>query len=94
MFAMITKAHMKEFGTTSDTLASISAKSHSYAKLNPIAQYPFEVTKEQVLASPELSDPIRTLESCTNPDGAAALILTNQELAEEYTKKPVFLIWI
>ncbi|MBW2979852.1 thiolase domain-containing protein [Candidatus Woesearchaeota archaeon] len=92
LFAMITKAHMRKYGTKKEHLALISAQNHKNAKLNPKAQYPFEVSKEQVMNSPVVAEPITVLECSSNPDGAAALIMVKPELAEKYTKKPVYLI--
>ncbi|MBW2974256.1 thiolase domain-containing protein [Candidatus Woesearchaeota archaeon] len=92
LFGLITKAHIREFGTKVEDLASISVKNHKNARLNPKAQYPFEITKEQVLNSGLVADPITVLQCSSNPDGAAALIMVKPELAKRYTEKPVYLI--
>lgn len=92
LFAMMSKAHMRQYGTNKEDLALISEQNHKNASLNPKAQYPFEVSKEQVLNSGVVAEPITMLECSSNPDGAAALIIVKPELAEKYTKKPVYLI--
>lgn len=92
LFAIITKAHIKQYGTTKENLALISVQNHKNAKLNPKAQYPFEVSKEQVINSTIVAEPITLLECCSNPDGAAALIMAKGSFAEKFKKTPVYLI--
>jgi len=92
LFAMITKAHMKQYGTAKEDIASVAVKSQKNAKLNTDAQYPFEVSKEQVMNSTTVAEPIKILECCSNPDGAAALIIAKEDIAKKYTKNPAYLI--
>ncbi|MEM4719118.1 MAG: thiolase family protein, partial [Nitrososphaerota archaeon] len=45
------------------------------------AQYPFKISLDRVLESPFIADPLRMLEVSGIGDGAAAVILVNEDLA-------------
>jgi acetyl-CoA C-acetyltransferase len=40
LYAMIARAHMDRYGTTSEMLARVAVKNHENGALNPMAQYP------------------------------------------------------
>lgn len=89
LWAMMARRHMHEFGTTREQLAAVSVKNHQHGALNPKAAYPFPITREQVLESPLVSDPLRLLDSASNGDGAAALVLASLETAKRLGAQPV-----
>jgi len=43
--------HMAQYGTTRKQLAHVAVKNHRHGAMNPVAQYPFEITVEEVLNS-------------------------------------------
>ena len=86
LYALIAKAHMEKHGTTREQLALVSVKNHKNGAKNPLAQYPFEVTVEQVLSSVMVADPLRILDCSPITDGAAAIILCPVEMARELGK--------
>jgi len=90
LFAPFATRHMHEFGTTREMLASVAVKNHHNGALDPYAHFQNEITIEDVLSSPAVCQPLHLLDCCPQTDGAAALILVNAELAERYTKKPVY----
>ncbi|MBI2315040.1 thiolase domain-containing protein [Candidatus Daviesbacteria bacterium] len=75
LYAMLSQAHMQKYGTTRQQLAYVSVKNHFHAALNPKAQYPFEITLEQVLNSSRIASPISLLDCSPITDGAAAVVL-------------------
>jgi acetyl-CoA C-acetyltransferase len=79
LYALMARRHMHDFGTTSEHLAAVSVKNHENGALNPLAAFPFTITKEQVLRSPMVADPLRLLDCAANLDGAAALVLASKE---------------
>ncbi len=79
LYAMLTKSHMAEFGTTREQLSSVAVKNHHHAMGNPMAQFHKELTIEQVSLSPMVSDPLRLLDCSPVTDGAAAVILTTKD---------------
>jgi acetyl-CoA C-acetyltransferase len=88
LYAMIAVAHMNAYGTTREQLAHVAVKNHKNGAKNPLAQYPFEVTVDQVLNSVMVADPLTILDCSPITDGAAAAILCPLEMAEKLTDKP------
>lgn len=76
LYALMAKAHMQQFGTSREQLASVSVKNHFHASLNQNAQYPFEITAEKVLNSSSVSSPLTLFDCSPITDGAAAVVLS------------------
>lgn len=75
--------HMKEYGTTREQFAAVSAKNSYHGSLNPRAQYQDELSVEDVLAAREVAWPL-TLPMCSPVgDGAAAVVLVSERKARE-----------
>ncbi len=79
-----------------EVTAQISAQLSQYAKTNPYAQRQFDqVTPEEVMNSRYIVYPLKELEICVYSEGAAALIIAEEETARAISKntgKPV--VWI
>ncbi len=88
-YAMMVKRHMYEFGTTVEQLAAVSVKNHKNAMHNPYAQFPAELTIQDVLNSEMVSDPLKRLDICVMSDGAATALLASEEMAYKLTDKPI-----
>lgn len=91
LYAMIARRHMHEFGTTREHLAMFSVINHKNGAKNPLAQFPFEVTVDQVLKSSMVADPLRLLDCSPISDGAAAIVLCPAEEAKKYTDTPIYI---
>jgi acetyl-CoA C-acetyltransferase len=88
-YAMMVRRHMHEFGTTVEQMARVSVKNHGNAMHNPWAQFPMELTLEDVRNSEMVSDPLTRLDICVMSDGAACCILASEEMAAKFTDRPV-----
>ena len=77
-YAMQAAWHMKTHGTTQRQIAVGAAKNHHHGSLNPLAQYRFELTVEQVLADREVSWPLTRSMCSPMGDGAAAALLCSE----------------
>lgn len=86
LYAMMAHAHMAKYGTTSEMLAAVAVKNHHNGSMNPVAQYPFEITVEGVLNSVMVADPLHILDCSPITDGAAAVIVTSEEVAKKLGK--------
>jgi len=91
-FAMTAQRHMYEFGTTEEQMAQVCVKNHKYSALNPLAQFPKEVTVEDVLKSLVVAPPLKLLDCSGITDGAAGVVLVPAEDAKKYTDTPMYLI--
>ncbi len=89
LYAMMAKAHMEKYGTTREQLSQVSVKNHFNGAKNSHAQFPFEVTNEQVSNSTMVADPLRLLDCSPITDGAAALLLTTVEEAKKISNGPI-----
>ncbi|UCG51323.1 MAG: thiolase domain-containing protein [Candidatus Latescibacterota bacterium] len=86
LYALMATAHMHKYGTTREQLAHVAVKNHANGVLNPEAQFPMEVTVEQVLNSVLVADPLRLLDCSPITDGAAAVILCPLDMAKKIAK--------
>ncbi|NCN58755.1 acetyl-CoA acetyltransferase [Candidatus Roizmanbacteria bacterium CG22_combo_CG10-13_8_21_14_all_38_20] len=82
LYALMARAHMQKYGTTESQLALVAVKNHFHASLNCKAQYPFTLTKQDVLNSTCIADPLKLYDCSPITDGASAVILTakNQQV--------------
>ena len=84
VFAMLTKRHMHEYGTTEKQLAEIAVKNHAHGDLNPRAHFGKQITVEEVLDSPIIADPFRLMDCCPFSDGASAVVVVSREHAASF----------
>lgn len=92
LYALIARRHMHDYGTTREQLAHIAVKNHRHGARNPYAQYPFEISVEDVLRSVLIADPLRILDCSPITDGAAAVILCPGDMAARLTDKPPVIV--
>jgi acetyl-CoA acetyltransferase len=88
-FAFYARRRMDLFGASERDFAKVKVKNARHGLANPYARYRKEVTEDEVLASPMVSDPLRLLEICATSDGGAALVLTSMEFARKHATNPV-----
>jgi len=77
-YAIGARLHMEKYGTTQRQLAAIAAKNHNHSTLNPLAQYTFPQTIEQVLEDRVVAWPLTRAMCAPIGDGAAAAILCSE----------------
>ena len=84
--------HMERFGTKQETFAKISVKARAHAANNPYAVFRDQVTVEQVMASPEIFDPLTRLMCCPPTCGAAAAVICSAAFAAKHRIDPSVVI--
>lgn len=89
-FALFARAHMEEFGTTSEQLGCIAISERANASLNERAMMRTPIAMEDYLASRWIAEPFRLLDCCLETDGACALVVTTAARAAHLAKKPVY----
>jgi acetyl-CoA acetyltransferase len=90
-YAMAAMRHMHEYGTTPDMLAEVAVSTRKWAQLNPAATMRDPLTREQVLASPMITDPLHLNDCCLVTDGGGAIIVTTAERAKDLKARPVYI---
>jgi acetyl-CoA acetyltransferase len=83
-YAMQAAWHMRTHGTTQRQIAVAAAKNHHHGSLNPLAQYRFELTVEEVLADREISWPLTRAMCSPLGDGAAAALLCSGDALADF----------
>lgn len=78
LYALGARMHIDRFGTTQRQLAVIAAKAHNNSTLNPLAQYTFPMTVEEVLADREVAWPLTRAMCAPIGDGAAAAVVCSE----------------
>jgi acetyl-CoA C-acetyltransferase len=88
VFAMVAKQHMKQYGTKKEHLATISVKNRK----NPKAQVQKEVSMDEVMNGRMIVAPLTLFDCCPITDGAAVVVLAEEEQAKQITDKPLVYI--
>ena len=89
--ALQANAYMTRYGISEEQCAMVSVKNHGNAKKNPFAQLPLDLTVEDVMRSPKIADPLKRLDCSPVSDGAAAIIIGNEEIVRKAKSKPVWI---
>jgi acetyl-CoA C-acetyltransferase len=90
-FAPLIHAYIERSGAPEDTGIRTALKDRLNARKNPLAhlQIP-DIDFDNIANSPMLWDPIRYLESCPSSDGACAMVLAREDLAEKAPTPPAW----
>ena len=90
--AVEAQSYMAKYGATDRDGARVSVRDRRHACNNPHAQLRKEVTIDEVLASPMLADPIHLLDVCHRTDGACAVIMASENVAEKISPRPDWIL--
>ena len=92
MFGGAGREYMWKYGTKKETFGKISEKARKHAANNPFAIFNDPLTLEQIMASPEVFDPLTRYQCCPPTCGAAAAILCSDDFAKKKgASKPVYI---
>lgn len=97
---LMLRAYIKKYGLKGEdlerlnrALAYVAVKNHLHGSKNEYAQYQRRITIEQVLnARKEAHKPLGLYDYAPISDGAAILVLTNEQTAKKYTDKSVYVL--
>jgi len=98
MAGMFARLYMENYGVTREHLSMVAIKNQTNGLLNPYAHIQMKITMEGILThpqshinSPVVADPIHLYDCCPVSDGAVAVLLTTEEIANKL-KKPLVTI--
>jgi acetyl-CoA acyltransferase len=86
LYAAQARFHMKTFGTTQRQIAAVASKNHDHSQFNPLAQYRFPMTVDEVLADRLVSWPITRSMCAPMSDGSGALIVAAKSALSRFNK--------
>ena len=82
-YANVARAHMRQYGTTVEQLAGVSAKNSFHGSLNPRAQFREALSVDDVLGAPMIVEPLTRPMCSPIGDGAAAAVLVSERKARQ-----------
>ncbi len=92
-FAPLVRTYMQRSGAPEDTGILVALKDRKNALKNPYAHLQIPtISYEEIRDSFMLWDPIRYLESCPSSDGACAMVVAREGLAERTARKPAWVL--
>ncbi len=92
MFGGAGREYQWKYGTKRETFAKISSKARVHASKNPYALFRDILSVEEVMASPEVFDPLTRYQCCPPTCGAAAAVLCSDEYAVKHgISNPVYI---
>ncbi|GHD31223.1 thiolase domain-containing protein [Parahalioglobus pacificus] len=91
-FAPIIREYIRRSGAPADVGIKVAVKDRLHGARNPLAhlQLP-DITAKEVEESMMLWDPLRFLEACPSSDGACAMVIASEDLAEKGPKPPAWI---
>ncbi|MGI3168996.1 acetyl-CoA acetyltransferase [Pseudooceanicola sp. C21-150M6] len=94
VFGVAARGYSDRYQSPLDAMARISVKNHGNAMLNPLAhmrrEFTFEEASQVSNKNPEIAPPLRLTDCSLVTDGAAALVLTTEENAQNFPKSVRF----
>lgn len=91
-YALAAARHMHQYGTTRDNLADVVLAARAWAQLNPEAYRREPLTREEVLSSRMVSDPLTASDCCLVNDGAGAYVMVRADKAKDLPQKPAYVL--
>lgn len=91
-YGLVAARHFHQYGTTREMLAEVAVAARAWANLNPDAHMRGELTIEDVLAAPMVSDPLSVKDCCLVTDGGGAIVMVRSDRAKDLPRKPVYFL--
>jgi acetyl-CoA C-acetyltransferase len=92
-FAVMASTYVRQSGVTPTQAAKVAVKARRNACLNPHAHLKIpDITVEKVINSRVLAEPVRLLDMCPQSDGACAVLVASEGLAERMTPRPAWVV--
>jgi acetyl-CoA C-acetyltransferase len=85
---------LHDTGTTQEQCAQVVVKNRRNALDNPSAPYAAEMSITDVLSGPPLATPLGVREMAEHADGAIAMVLASEEVANSLTEIPIWILGI
>jgi len=89
MFGGAGREYRWRYGTKRETFAKVAEKARKHAAKNPYALFQEQYTVDEILASPEVFDPLTRYQCCPPTCGAAAAVLVSEDFAKKAGKSRV-----
>ncbi len=85
-------AYMEQYGATQEDAARVAVRERTHAMNNPFAHlHNRPITLQDVMESPMLAYPIKLLDVCPRSDGACAVVVAAEGVAEKIAPRPAWI---
>jgi len=92
MFGGAGREYRWQYGTKKETFGKIAEKARKHASKNPYALFKETYSLDEIMASPEVFDPLTRYQCCPPTCGAAAAVLCSDEFAKKHNiANPVYI---
>lgn len=89
MGALLMRRYMYEYGLDVSDFANFSVNAHANGADNPLAMYRNRLKAERFATAPQVATPVSLFDAAPSGDGAAAVIVTSHERAQDMVPQPV-----
>ena len=89
-YALTARRYFHEFESTHDDLVHVSVKNHMHGFDNEMAHLRKDVSFEKARSGFMVADPLTLYDCCPTSDGASAVILVADHLANQFTDTPIW----
>ena len=94
IFGVIAGKYFQQYGDNADALAKIAAKNHKNGSVNPLAHmqkdFGYEFCRAESDKNPIVAGPLKRTDCSMISDGAAAIVLTDEDTAQSHDKAIAF----
>ncbi|NGX95306.1 MAG: thiolase family protein [Candidatus Afipia apatlaquensis] len=85
-YGLLASRYMHDYGLTQADMAEFAVLMRNHAMLHPGAQFHDPITVADVLASREISSPLKLLDCCPVSDGGAAFIVSREPASDYHVR--------
>ncbi|MBN9587127.1 MAG: thiolase [Afipia sp. 62-7] len=85
-YGLLASRYMHDYGLTKEDMAEFAVLMRQHAMLHPGAQFRDPITVAEVLASREISSPLKLLDCCPVSDGGAAFIISRAPVSDHHVR--------
>ena len=87
--ALLMRRYMYEYGVQVADFAGFSVNAHANGAVNPLAMFRNKLRADRFASAPLVADPVTLFDAAPTGDGAAAVIVTNYERAQDMVPQPI-----
>lgn len=85
-YGLLASRYMHDYGLTQEDMAEFAVLMRKHAMLHPGAQFRDPITVDEVMASREISSPLKLLDCCPVSDGGAAFVVSREPTSDHHVR--------